>query len=101
METEKAVELLWDEWKYRHDLALFLSFFSAWLLGAEQRRFAMVNAKYDDLRKEYLPPRMPRKGLVDKLFAARVGAWVVLFYVVSLALGSIAEGILLWRSLHP
>jgi hypothetical protein len=140
MENEKAAALLWDEWKYRHDLfwrslyryagsvitlwiipflkpevfkpfpaatllfpvlALFLSVFSAWLLGAEQRRFAMVNAKYDELRQEFLPPRMPKEGLVDKLFAARVGAYVVLFYVLSLAIGSIVDGILVWKSLHP
>jgi len=44
---------------------------------------------------------MPKEGLVDKLFAARVGAYVVLFYVLSLGLGSIVDGILVWKSLHP
>jgi hypothetical protein len=136
MDEKQAVDLLWDEWKYRHDLfwrllfqwagsvvalwiipflkpdifkpypkaalvfpllAFFLTLLSAWLLGAEQRRFEMVSVKYDELRQGYLPPRMPKKTFADKLFAARVGASVVWFYGLTFALVSLAVAAILLK----
>src|SRR5438105_1214590 len=105
MEEKQAIQLLWDEWKYRHDLfwkslfrwagavlalwaipflkpdifkpwpivalafpamAFLLSICSAWILGAEHRRFITVNQKYEQMRKDFQPPRMPRNTRFDR-----------------------------------
>lgn len=138
MEQKQAIQLLWEEWKYRHDLfwkllfrwagavivlwvipflkpeifkfrawvalifpaaAFILSLFSAWILGAEQGRFSMVNKKYDELRVEFLPPRMPRKTRLDRLFARRIGAGIVLLYGFGFAALSVVVGYFLWLSI--
>jgi hypothetical protein len=77
-------------------LAFCVSVFSAWLIGAEQRRFQVVSKKYDELRKDFLPPRLPDTGHWDKFLAAPIGAKIVPIYGVSLAILSIIDGILLW-----
>jgi hypothetical protein len=139
MEQKQAIELLWNEWKYRHDLfwrllfqfagavivlwvipflkpeifksrpwialvfpaaAAILSLFSAWILGAEQRRLTMVSKKYDELRGEFLPPRMPRETRLDRFFAWRIGAGIVLFYGFGFTVLSIVVGYFLWLSIN-
>jgi hypothetical protein len=129
--------MLWEEWKYRHDLfwrslfrwagavvtlwiipfarwdviklwpkialigfpsvAFILSVFSAWLLGAEQRRFAMVNTKYDEMRQNFAPPRMPRRTKVDRLFARPIGNSIIWVYLFALCLLSASVFVLLLR----
>ena len=139
MDEKQAIDLLWDEWKYRHELfwkSLFrwggavitlwiipflkpevfkpypivsllfpamgflLSLFSAWLLGAEQRRFAMVNQKYHELRGAFLPPRVPRLTRLDRLYALPIGAKVVPLYALLFGVLSVVVGVLLWHSIQ-
>jgi hypothetical protein len=138
MEEQQAIQLLWDEWKYRHDLfwrslfrwagvvvtlwvipfvkpevfkpwpkialffpamAFILSLFSAWILGGEQRRFEMVNKRYNDLRERFLPPRVPQDTLIDRLVALPLGIIIVWVYAIALALLSALVLILLWHSI--
>jgi hypothetical protein len=138
MDESQAIDLLWDEWKYRHALfwtflfrwagavvtlwvipflkpeiftpvpklalvfpalAFALTLFSTWLLGAEQRRFAMVNQKYEELRRDHRPPRMARDTFLDRLFAAPIGAGILWLYCLAFATVSFEVGFLLWH--HP
>jgi hypothetical protein len=138
LEEKQAIQLLWCEWKYRHDLfwkllfkfagavivlwiipflkpevfrfqpwialafpaaAVIMSLFSAWVLAAEQKRFEMVNKKYDELRIDYLPPRMPKISWRNKLVAARIGAWIVILYGIGFAFLSGVVGYFLYFSI--
>ena len=138
MDDKQAADLLWQEWKYRHDLfwkslfrwagavltlwiipfvkpevfkpwpklvlafpvtAFLLSMFSAWIIGAEHRRFAAVNTKFNEMRRDYSPPRMPTNSWLDRRFASPVGVWIIPFYGFTFALISVLIAILLWRSI--
>src|SRR5207302_2890773 len=79
-------------------MAFLLSLFSAWIIGAEHRRFAAVNKKFDEMRKDYLPPRMPRTTRLDRVFASPVGVWIIPFYGFAFAIISALIGVLLWYS---
>ena len=137
MDEKQAIDLLWEEWKYRHSLfwqslfrwagavvalwvipfvkpevfrpwpriallfpmvAFVLSLFSAWILGAEQRRFTAVAQKYNELRKDFVPPRIPANTTWDSLFAAPLGAKVAVVYGISFGLISGGVFVLLWTS---
>jgi hypothetical protein len=139
MNEKQAADLLWEEWKYRHDLfwkslfrwagavvvlwvvpflkpeifkfrpwialifpaaAIILSLFSAWILGAEQGRLAMVSKKYDELRKEFLPPRMPKDTRLNRFFGWPIGRSVVFAYGFGFAALSLVVGYFLWLSIE-
>jgi hypothetical protein len=138
MKEEQAIQLLWEEWKYRHDLywrtlllwggsvitlwivpfakpevfrpwpkvtllfpilAFLLAIFSAWLLGAEQRRFEMINQIYSEVRKPFSPPSVPRETITDRLFAIPIGSKIVWVYGAGLSLISLIVLALIYRSL--
>lgn len=139
MEEQQAVQLLWDEWKYRHNLfwrslfrwsgavitlliipflktdvfkpwpmmalvfpvlAALLSLFSAWILGAELGRFAMVNKKYDELRSNFLPPRLPTKRWLERGYARPIGASLLRLYAAVFLVLSVVAWLLLWTSIN-
>lgn len=138
MEEKQAIDLLWEEWKYRHDyvwrtlfrwaaavvvlwiapflkpevfanrprvavvfpfVSFILTLFSAWLIGAEQQRLSMVSRKYNELRKDFIPPPMPKKTRWECLLAWPIGTKIVLlFYGFSLSIISGVIFYLLWTS---
>ena len=82
-------------------LAFVLSVLSVVLFFGEQRRFAMVNEKYNELRRCYEPPRWPKRGFVNRLASLEIGVVLVWFYGVGFALASIGVGVLLLKTVGP
>ena len=76
-------------------LALLLTIFCTWLLGAEYERLRVVKASYDKLMKSYVKREYIPEGLWQWVFTRRVGTTTTLAFIIGMTLLSIVSAVLL------
>ena len=81
-------------------LAILISLGACWLLAAEYQRLRMVGKRYDDLRGNYVPPRMPSKKWWQKVLKWSIGWVVALSFGIAFVALSIVNIFVLLRLLE-